>query len=182
MQQKVIYFKEAVAEVKNIRSIAGCGLLGAVGIVIKALAISITPTLRISFYFLTIGLSGYLYGPLMAGMQAVIIDLLGFLINPAGAYFFGFTFNAFVSGLIYGLWLYRHKVQLWRCVAACVTVALIVNLIFNPLWLSVMYGKAFWVLVAEHLVSNAMQLPFNIAMLYGLLKLAERYKKRLHIV
>lgn len=176
MQKKQTFLKQALSELKNVRSLVGCGLLGALGIVIKALSVQLTTTLRISFYFLTIGISGYLFGPLMAGLQAVVIDLLGFLLSPTGPYFFGFTLNAFISGVIYGMWLYRRKVRLWRCAAACITAAVVINLFLNPLWLAILYQNAFWVLVAERLVTNAIQLPFNIAMLYGLLKLAEKYK------
>ena len=171
------YWKTAASELRHTRSLAGSGLLAAVGIALKALFIPLGPTLRISFSFLATGLSGFLYGPLVAGFTGLVVDIIGYLYNPGGPYFFGFTFNAFLSGFIYGLWLYRKPVSLGRTVGAIVTNNLLVHIILNSLWLKILYEKAWLVLVWSRIPKNLIMLPIEVALLYFLLKLVEKQKR-----
>ena len=176
------YWKQAADECRRIRTITGGGLLGAAGVVLKSLTIPITTTLRISFAFLPFALAGYLYGPLAAGCTGVVVDVIGYLVSSSsGPYFFGFTLNAFVNGMLYGICLYNKKISIYRCVMACFLSMVLVNLCLNPLWLSMLYGNAFWVLLGERLFTNALLFPVNTAMLFGILKVTERYKKLLRV-
>ncbi|NLW80026.1 MAG: folate family ECF transporter S component [Ruminococcaceae bacterium] len=172
------YARGALLELKKVSSIAGGGMLAALGVAIKALYVPLGQALRISFAFLTAGLSGYLYGPVVAGFAAMVVDILGYLIRPEGAYFFGFTFNAFLNGIIYGCWLWRRPVRLWRSFAACGTSIVAVSFLLNPLWLSILYGDAWLGLVLMRIPTNAILLPINSLMLYALLRVAERAKRQ----
>ncbi len=173
------YWKGAAKRIRSVRSIAGSGLLAAAGAAIKSLSIDFGPLLRINFAFLTFALSGFLYGPLVAGMTATVVDIIGYLLKPTAPYFFGYTLNAFLNGFLYGLWLYERQVKLWRCFAACLTSMVVVSFLLNPLWLHIQYGEAFWALVALRVPKNAILLPINTLLLFGLLQVVKRGQKRL---
>lgn len=171
---KAGYWRTATGEMKRIGSLAGAGVLAALGIVLKSLTITFGQLFRFGFSFLTTALSGFLYGPVVAGFMAMVVDVLGFLVNPTGPYFFGFTFNAFLGGFIYGCWLYRKKVTLWRCLAAAATHMVVISFLLNPLWLHIMYGEAWQGLVLMRIPANAVVLPVNTLVLYFLLRVVEK--------
>lgn len=173
-----VFWQRAGSELRKLRSLTGASFLAALGMVIKPFSVN-TGFFRVSFTFLANALSGYLYGPLAAGLTAVVVDILGFLLKPDGAYFPGFTLSAFVSGFIYGCWLYRKKVSLWRTFAACATNTLVVSILLNPLWLSIMMGKAWPVLVSTRIASNLILLPVNTILLTLLLKVVQKHASRL---
>lgn len=175
----VSYWQRALQEFRHIRSLTGSGLLAALGIVLRALALPITATLRVSFYFLAIGMSGFLYGPLIAGFTGVVVDTIGFLYNPGGAYFFGFTLNAFLTGFIMGLWLYRRPVKLWRSAAAIATNSLLVNILLNSLWLSILTQAPLAALMFSRVPKNILLFPLETGLLLLFLKLGEKQKKYL---
>ena len=121
-----------------------------------------TDIVRISFGFIPIALVSILFGPITGGIAAMLADLLGMMIFPKGAYFPGFTFNAFVTGVIYGIFLYRKPKSMLRIAGAVFTVTIVVTLILTPLWLSITLGKAFIVIVVSRLVSTMIMIPIKI--------------------
>ena len=171
--------RQSAEEVSRVGSLAGAGVLAALGIVIKSMTITFGQLFRFGFTYLSTALSGYLYGPLVAGLMGMVVDVLGFLLRPTGPYFFGFTLNAFISGCLYGIFLYRQPVKLFRCFLACASSMAVVSFLLNPLWLHIMYGDAWVALVVMRLVPNAIILPVNTMVLYGLLRVVERYKSYL---
>ncbi len=169
----------ACKEFKRVSSLTGTSMLLALNVIVNQVTtIKLTPFLTVGLSFFTVGICGMLYGPLLAGMSGVIADLIKYMLKPNGPFFIGFTFNEFLAGFIYGLYLYKSKVTLLRVAAARITVVLVINLFFNPLWLSIMYGKAFWVMVSARLVKNALMLPVEIALLYAVAKWVEVFREK----
>lgn len=89
----------------------------------------------------------------------------------------GFTLNEFLLGFLYGCWLYKKPVSLWRTFCACLSAVLVINLVLTPLWLNIMYGNAF-VISGMRLIKNAVKLPLDTALLYFLLKAVETHRKK----
>lgn len=176
---KPSYWRNASGKMKDMRSITGAGVLAAAGLALKTLTINVGQLFRVGFAFLATALSGYLYGPVVAGFAGAVLDVLGYFINPSGPYFFGFTLSAFSNGFIFGIILWNHKVSLLRTFSACLVSILVVSFLLNPIWLSMMYGEAWIALVIMRIPSNAMLLPINTGLLFMLLKLAEKQKGRL---
>lgn len=163
--------KDAVGELKNVRSLAGASMLSALGVVIHALTtVAASLTQIVSFTFLTVGVSGLLYGPVVTGCIGAITDILKYIVKPNGGFFPGFTLSEFLLGFLFGLFFYQRKVTLLRVFAAKLTTTLLINLTLTPLWLSMMYGNAFIVLVSGRIVKNLIMLPIETGLLYFLLK------------
>ena len=83
-----------------------------------------------------------------------------------------FSFNEFLSGFLFGLFLYRKPISLPRVFFARLSVVVLINLILTPLWLSILYKNAFIVLLATRIVKNLIMLPIETAILYVVCKKA----------
>ena len=125
----------------SIRTIAVCGVLLSLKLVLNLFTINISALLKIGLAYLPIAAAGMLFGPVVG--ICISISISSPFIFPSGPYFPGFTLSAFLSGFVYGLLLYRGPVKLWRAFTAKALVTLLVSFLLNPLWLAMMYGKTF---------------------------------------
>ena len=162
--------KRSCGEIKRIGSLTGAAMLAALNVILHQLTVIISLTQQISFAFITVGISGMLYGPMLTGMIGIATDILKYIVKPNGGFFPGFTLSEFVLGFIYGLFLYKKEVTLARVFCAQLTATLVIDLTLTSLWLSMMYGQAFIVLVGARLVKNIVMLPVKTAILYFLAK------------
>lgn len=169
-------------EMRRVTSLTGAAMLAALNVVFNQFTVVFSLTQKLGFSFLTVGISGMLYGPVLTGMIGVITDILKFFIGPpSGAFFPGFTISEFVQGFLYGIFLYRKPVTLGRVFAAKLTTTVVINLTLTPLWLSMMYGKAFFALVGARLVKNILMLPIETMLLFFLLKKVREFRP-VHII
>lgn len=153
----------------NIQTLALMAVLIALQIILtRMFAVNLGESLRISFGFVPNAVAGMLLGPLPAMIVAGISDLMGALLFPSGPIYLGFTVTAMTGGLIYGLFLYQKAFTVPRVVLCKLCVMLICNVALNTLWLDLLYGKAFFVILPTRLVKNLIQFPVDAAVLYGL--------------
>lgn len=152
------------------KSFVFMGLLIALDIILARFLSISTPFLKIGFGFLPAALSGMLFGPLWGGVTLALADIMGFMIFPQGSYFPGFTFTAFVSGTIYGLYLYKRPKTILNIVLAILTVMLASNIGMNSLWLSILYHKAFIPLLVPRIIKNAIMLPIETVVIFAVWK------------
>ena len=125
-----------------------------------------TPTMRIGFGFLPVAIMAILYGPWWTGAAGIVGDLVGMMLFPKAAFFPGFTLTAFLTGVIYGLFLYKKPVSWKRTFVAVLTVNVICSLCLDTIWLSMMYGDSFLVLLPMRLVKAAIMIPVATIMIY----------------
>lgn len=126
-----------------------------------------TPIVRISFLFVPIALSAVMFGPWIAGMLAGIADVMGFLLNPVGTFHPGFIVSAGLTGVIYGLFLYRKEITWWRIGLAALGVTLLIHLGLNSLWLAQIFGKGVWGMIVSRLVKEIILFVVQIPIIYG---------------
>lgn len=158
-------------ELKNIKVLVGASMLLALNLVLSFFNLEVTQSIRVSFSFISIYICAVMYGPVAAGAVAGLGDILKYMIKPTGPYFFGFTFNAILGGMIMGLFLYRTKINIYKVICARLCVVILVNLILNTLWLNMMYGKGFMVLLSARIVKSALVFPIEIVMLMAVTKM-----------
>lgn len=135
------------------------GFMIALEIVLSKLVSINISFLRIGFGFLPVAILAILYGPIWAGAAYAIGDLIGAFVFPTGAFFPGFTITAFLTGVIFGLVLYRKKITFWRALLASALVCIICNLLLNTYWLTFIIGKGFKVLLASRAVKELVAIP-----------------------
>lgn len=105
-----------------------------------------TEHVRIGFGFVPLAVIAMLYGPLWAAAGAALADFLGAILFPIGPYFPGFTLTAALTGLVFGLFLYRRSRanKGWLSVVAAVVLNnLVISLFLNTFWISLVYGSPF---------------------------------------
>lgn len=126
--------------------------------------------LRLGFGPLALYLAGIILGPLGGAVVGIVADILGTLLFT-GAYFPGFTLSAALTGLIPGL--IAHKTDergnvAWpgisRIFIAILVTNVVVSLGLNPIWLSIMYKKAWKLFTAARFIAQAVQIPLFTAL------------------
>lgn len=161
----------------NTRTLAAIALLTALEIILsRFLSISMWNT-KIGFSFLPVVVAAILYGPLAAGTVGALGDFIGAVLFPIGAYFPGFTLTAFLTGLVYGFFLYRKHG--WPQIIAAVGInQLILSLLLNTLWISILYGSVYGPLLISRLPQTAILIVVQLICIPAVAKAIARYGKK----
>ena len=136
-------------------------LLLALEIILARFCSVSTPILRLSFGFLPIAVLGILYGPVWSAATYAIGDFIGAILFPIGDYFPGFTLTAGLSGLVFGLVLYKRPVTLRTSFIASFIVVIFMDLVLNTYWLTLLYGDAYLSLLPIRLLKVALAIPIE---------------------
>ena len=169
-------YSGAFQQLKITHNLVLCGLMAALAVVLNyTTSIFITPNIRIGFSGLPNRVVEYLFGPCIGAVFGGMLDILKYLLKPdGGAFFFGYTFNVMVAGIIYGTILYRRPVRLWRIFIAEFLTKAIVNCGLNTLWLAVMNGNAFLAILPARVIKNIIMLPIDTVILFFTLTFVSR--------
>ena len=127
------YWRDAAAELKDVRMLAITALLIALRIVLKPLAIPLGPQLSIQTAMLATALGAMIFGPVMAIPAAMISDTIGFMIYPTGEYFLPFMLTEIASTMIYALLLYRAKTSPTRVMLSRFFICFLVNVVLQQI-------------------------------------------------
>ena len=164
-------FAESARELRRVRSLTMAAMLLAIQVLLGFVAsIPIGSSIRISFGYLALASAGALLGPAVAPINGALADVIGFVLKPTGPYFPGFTITGLVSGLIYGLMLYRRDITLKRLLVTKLLIDVFCNLLLNTLWLNMLYGKAFFALLPGRALKNLLQYPVDVILLYPVMR------------
>ena len=126
----------------SLRQLVVSALLIALDVVFSRVLAINTPLMKIGLGFAAVAVSAMLYGPLWAALTAALGDLVGALLFPTGAYFPGFTLTAALTGLIFGLFLFRKEGKYLRAFFAALTNCAIVTLALNTLLIAVFFRSS----------------------------------------
>lgn len=138
---------------KNVtKQLCALALLIAVGVVLGRLVpvLSVWNT-KIEFSFVAVMLAACIAGPIGGMVTGALIDFIGAILLPTGSYFPGFTATAALTGLVFGLLLYK-KCNLGRIVIAVLSTQIVCGFLLNTLFISILYTKAFTVLLATRAI------------------------------
>lgn len=166
-------FKEALGEFKKVRTITTAAMLIAIAVVLSFFTIAISEFLKVGLAFIPKELMSALFGPFVGAVGGGITDVIQYAIKPTGPYFFGWTLNAILIGFVYGFFLYKKEVRLWR-VAAANGFELLVNLFLTTWYLTILYGNSYVVIFPMRAVKNLIQYPINVAIFYALWKVIDK--------
>lgn len=125
--------------------------------------------IKIGFTFVSIFVAGYFYGPFFSVIVAVIGDIVGALLFPSGAFFPGFTVTALLTGLLFGLMLYKKQTPS-RIIITVLINQLVLGLIVNTYWLSILYGTTFGAVVVTRIVQCLIMMPVEFVTISLLMK------------
>lgn len=176
MKHSITCFKDSFREVKKPTSLTATAMLTELAVVLGFYAIQLTPAIKISFAFLANELTALLFGPVMGAMMGGIADILKFIVKPTGAFFPGFTLNAILAGVIYGMILYKKPVRLSRIIIAKAITAILIDLFLTSLWINIMYGTPYIAILTTRITKELIMFPIEVALFYSSAKLLEKTK------
>lgn len=161
----------------NIRTLTTLALLTAIEIILsRFLSISMW-NVKIGFSFIPVVVAAILYGPLASGIVAALADFLGAILFPIGTYFPGFTLTSFLTGFVFGLFLYRK--QSWpRYIAAIGINQFILSLFLNTLWISILYGSPYVPLLVTRVVQCAILSAAQLICIPVIVRILAHYGKK----
>ena len=163
-----------MSKFKNVQVLTAAAMLAAIAVILGFFKIPLSPTLEIRFAVLPIAVSGAMFGPAMAAVVGILSDVGGYLLKPTGPFFPGFTVSAAISGVIFGLLLYKKKATWLRVTGAMTIRTVVVSILLNSYWLTMLYHKGFVPILAGRITKEMILLPIFIAMILALLKLLEK--------
>lgn len=168
----------SMLQLESIPVLCFCGLMGAVAIVLGTIAtIKVGDFLRIGFSSIPNQIIAYLFGPWIGACFGGAMDIIKWFINPTGDFFPGYTVTAIVAGIIYGIFLYKRPVKLWRVIAAETCVKVFCNLGLNTIWVMMTTGNAFKAIMIPRIAANAGKLPADVIILMILLPVVNKVIK-----
>ncbi|MBR5229331.1 MAG: folate family ECF transporter S component [Firmicutes bacterium] len=125
--------------------------------------------IKIGFTFVSIFVAGYFYGPVFSVVVAVLGDVVGALLFPSGAFFPGFTLTALLTGLLFGVMLHKKQTPV-RILFTVLANQLLLGLLLNTYWLSILYGTTFGAVVVTRIVQCLIMMPVEFVTITLLMK------------
>lgn len=170
----------------TIRTTTLCALLVSMQIILNKIAIGDPAILKISLGFIGTALIGYLLGPWVGGTAMIINDIISNTIFNSGSVFFpGFTFSAFISGIIAGSFLYHQNITWQRIFIYEFFQILISNIFFTTLWVYLLsmtspHHMTLTALLAIRLPKEVISWPIEAFVILIILKTVQRIKINNH--
>lgn len=170
------YWQAAAGVYRRVKNLSVISVLFALMLICKLIPIpSGFGSLGLGFTYLVFAVLCMLYGPLCGLVIGFLSDTIGFFITQSSpVFFFGYTLNAMLSGLVYGLCLYKTKISFFKCFLARLFVNLLINAFLGSLWWAILYDlnqealQAYFLLTA--LPKNVLYLLPQSILLYLVIK------------
>ncbi len=148
----------------NVQNLALIACLLAIQIILSRFLSISTPIMKIGFSFIPVAIAARKLGTFESMTVAGLGDLIGAILFPIGPYFPGFTLSAMITGLINGL-SYHKKCNIKRVVFAVLLGQLVSSILLNTLWISLLYGSDFLVLLPTRLIQAGIMCTVEIVIL-----------------
>ncbi len=135
--------------------------------------------LRIGFGSVPVIFAGVFMGPLAGGIVGAVGDMIGYFINPIGAYMPHFTLTAALRGVIPGLIILlmargRKEVGIFPLFLAVSITLVTVEIFMIPYFIETLFGVFRTVLVPPRIIQNVISIPAYTMLLFALGRATER--------
>lgn len=139
--------------------------------VAMARALSLVPGIpifhtKLTFGFMARALCALVCGPVLGLVYGFVEDILGFILQPSGEFFFGYTISTMLGVLIYALCFYRRRITAVSLVVANILVNFLVNAVLGSVWNVMIRGATFWSWFVPSLIKNTATVIPKAILLY----------------
>ena len=140
-----------------------------------ARALSLVPGIpiahtKLTFGFLARALCALVCGPVLGLVYGFVEDILGFILQPSGEFFFGYTLSTMLGVLCYALCFYRRRLTVASIVLANLLVNLLVNAVLGSVWNVMTRGAGFMGWFVPSLAKNLLTIVPKSVLLYVLFR------------
>lgn len=167
-------FQDSFHELKDIRALATTAMFLAIAVVLGFYSLQVTDFIKISFSFIADEMTGMMFGPMVGAVMGAAADLVKYLVHPTGAFFPGFTISGAISGMIYGMILYKKPLHVRRILLANGLVMVFVNILLNTYWLTLLYGQGFMAILPVRVLKEIILYPIYVALFYSVSKVMKK--------
>ncbi len=123
----------------SVKDLCVLALLTAITVILAIFAtIRVGNMIKIPLKFISVFITGVFFGPVWAAISATLGDVLNALIAPVGPFMPQITMIEFISGFIFGLFMYgtHESKQLYALrVILCVVMQFMLDMFFTPIFL-----------------------------------------------
>ncbi|MEI5993166.1 folate family ECF transporter S component [Candidatus Enterococcus mansonii] len=154
----------------KVRLVARGGLFIALQIVLGSLLSIQFLTLKISFAFIVTAISARFFRPFEVALISAVGYFLGMILFPKFPFFPGFILTAFLTGLVFG-YAYSGQITVKKLLLTNFFVTFGLNLFLNSLWLNMLYGTSWDVLMSTRFIQQLIQFPVYCVTLFILFRL-----------
>ena len=164
------YWRDAVSELKDTKMLVFAALMIALRVALKLVAIPLAPNLKINTAFLANALGAMVFGPVMAGLSAIVSDVLGVMIT-GDQYFPPFVLTEVAGSVIFALFLYRARLTPTRVMLSRFCICFFVNILVQTPIMMLYYqlmmgGKEYTFLMAvPGIIKNLFMFPIESVLL-----------------
>ncbi|MBQ1512144.1 MAG: folate family ECF transporter S component [Erysipelotrichaceae bacterium] len=162
-------FKESLKELRSTRNLVAMAMLCALNVVTSWFSIPLSPTLKISFSYLSMSMIGHLFGPSCGIICGFILDTVKFVIKPSGPYNPLWALVEMGAGLLYGVLLYKKKPTVKRCFITKFIVSLVMNVLITSALMAFLYTKGFIFYASSRTLKNLILWPIESTVMYLIL-------------
>ena len=159
----------------NTRMIAILGMMVAIEVVLSRFLSINMPNFKIGFAFVPCALCAVLFGFGPTVCLEIVADLLGATLFPSGSFFPGFTLSAALRGASYGLLLHKKQTPL-RILLVVLFNQLVLGLLVNSLWISILYGSPYFGVMGLRVVQCLPLIPIEFVVITAIVKFGKRVK------
>jgi len=149
----------------NTKQLVVMALMIAMEVVLTRLLSIQTPEIRFSLGFLPIAVTAMMFGPLSAGIVGALADFIGVSLFGTGTPFPGFVLSGFLIGATYGLLMYKRVGQMLYIVIAVLIVTVAIQLALDTLWVHMIIGTPYVVLLPMRAVRSLIMIPVQIILI-----------------
>ena len=144
------------------RTLAHVAILVTIEIVLSRFLSISTPVVKIGFAFVPVVICAMLYGPFWAGVVGGLSDIIGAILFPIGMYFPGFTLSSILSGLIYGLFLYKGPCSWPKLLTMVLINRICIGLLLSTYWFTILTKLPFLVLLSSRAIQAVVLIPVQL--------------------
>lgn len=171
-QKPLSLFKASLNELKSTKTVVFCGLMGAMAAVLSFLtALKLGPYITIGISWIPSRIVDYMFGPAVGMIFGGVMDIVKHIVRPLGPFDFRFILVPMLSGLIYGYFLYKKPISLWRIFLAKTIVTVFLNLGVNTYLIASSMGKGYLAILPPRFIKNMIALPIEAGMMFFVLSM-----------
>lgn len=164
------YWRDSLSALHSTRLLVFAALM-----VAMARALSIVPGIpiahtKLTFGFLARALCALVCGPILGLVYGFVEDILGFILQPTGEFFFGYTLSTMLGVLAYAVFLYRRRITVTNIVLANVVVNIFVNALLGSVWTMMTRGGGYWGWFVPSILKNLATIIPKSVLLYFLFR------------
>ena len=162
-------FGRSLKELKNLQTVILCGLMGALGIILKMFVTIPFGPFTITYAWIPNRIVDFLFGPAVGGIYGGVMDVIKFIMKPTGSFSIGYTVQAVLAGMIFGAVLYKKPVSLMRIVFAQSIVKIFINAGMGTYLMAFERGEGFMALLPARFIKNIIMIPLDSILLFVVL-------------